>query len=124
MSAAKCRKSNEEREKLRQQVMKNIRALLISAPSGLTVAEIQSDHQSMIGKPLPYRELGYNNALELIKDLPDVCRPTHERGVLVLKCEYHPSGTAKQVDGVGVGVVSFSIPLHLLSMLKIVKSKY
>ena len=85
--AAKCLKSSEEREKKRLQVIKNIRALLISAPSGLTVEEIQSDHQSMIGKPLPYREMGYSSALDLIKDLPDVCRPTYEKGILVLKCE-------------------------------------
>ena len=85
--AAKGEKSREEREKQREQVIKNVRALLISAPCGLTVAEIQNDHQSMIGKPLPYRELGYSTALDLIKDLPDVCRPTYEKGILVLKCE-------------------------------------
>ena len=71
---------------LRLQVTKNVRALLISAaPNGLTVAEMQRDYNSMIGKPLPFREMGYKTPIDLLKDLPNVTRPTWENGVLVLR---------------------------------------
>lgn len=72
---------------LRLQVIKNVRALLISAQNGLTVAELQRDYNTMIGKPLPFRELGYKIPLDMLKDLPNVVRPTWENGVLVLKGE-------------------------------------
>ena len=72
---------------LRQQVSKNIRALLISARNGLSVAEMQRDYHNMLGKPLPFREMGYTTLLDLLKDLPNVTRPTWENGVLVLKGE-------------------------------------
>ena len=72
-------------EALRLQVTKHVRALLISAPNGLTVAEMQKDYNTMIGKPLPFRELGYKTPLDMLKDLPNVSRPTWENGVLVLR---------------------------------------
>ena len=72
-------------EALRLQVTKNIRALLISAPHGLTVAEIQKDYNTWMGRPLPFREMGYKTPLDLLKDLPNVTRPTWENGVLVLR---------------------------------------
>lgn len=77
--------SSRGNEALRLQVTKNVRALLISAPNGLTVAEMQRDYNSMIGKPLPFREMGYKTPLDLLKDLPNVTRPTWENGVLVLR---------------------------------------
>ena len=72
-------------EALRLQVTKNIRALLISAPHGLTVAEIQKDYNTWMGRPLPFREMGYKTPLDLLKDMPNVTRPTWENGVLVLR---------------------------------------
>ena len=72
-------------EALRLQVTKNIRALLISAPHGLTVAEIQKDYNTWMGRPLPFREMGYKTPLDLLKDLPNVTRPTWENGILVLR---------------------------------------
>lgn len=77
----------EGKEALRLEVTKNIRALLISAPNGLSVAEMQRDYNSMIGKPLPFREMGYKMPIDLLKDLPNVTRPTWENGVLVLRGE-------------------------------------
>jgi len=41
----------------------------------------------MIGKPLPFREMGYKTPIDLLKDLPNVTRPTWENGVLVLRGE-------------------------------------
>ena len=78
-------RGNEALDRLRLEVTKNVRALLISAPNGLTVAEMQRDYNNMIGKPLPFRELGYKTPLDMLKDLPNVTRPTWENGVLVLR---------------------------------------
>lgn len=75
------------KEALRLEVTKNIRALLISAPNGLSVAEMQRDYNNMIGKPLPFREMSYKTPIDLLKDLPNVTRPTWENGVLVLRGE-------------------------------------
>lgn len=77
----------DDKEALRLEVTKNIRALLISAPNGLSVAEMQRDYNNMIGKPLPFREMGYKTPIDLLKDLPNVTRPTWENGVLVLRGE-------------------------------------
>lgn len=80
-------RGNEALDRLRLEVTKNVRALLISAPNGLTVAEMQRDYNNMIGKPLPFREMGYKTPLDMLKDLPNVTRPTWENGVLVLRGE-------------------------------------
>lgn len=85
--AAKDEKSSrgKDKEALRKEVTKNVRGLLLSVQNGLTVAEIQRDYKSMIGKPFPFRELGFNTPLDLLKDLPDVARPSWENGELVLQ---------------------------------------
>ena len=59
---------------LKQETKRQIRALLLSAPKGLTVLGIQDDFQIMLGKTLPFRELGYPTAEELLRDFPDVVR--------------------------------------------------
>ncbi|XP_078343727.1 tudor domain-containing protein 5-like isoform X2 [Oculina patagonica] len=78
-------RGNDAKEVLRKEVTKHVRALLISAPNGLTVAEMQTDYNNMIKKPLPFRELGYKTPIDLLKDLPNVTRPTWENGVLILR---------------------------------------
>lgn len=85
--AAKDEKSTRgnDEEALRKEVTKNVRGLLLSVQNGLTVAEIQRDYKCMIGKPFPFRELGHNTPLDLLKDLSDVARPSWENGVLVLR---------------------------------------
>ena len=87
--AAKDEKSTRgnDEEALRKEVTKNVRGLLLSVQNGLTVAEIQRDYKCMIGKPFPFRELGHNTPLDLLKDLSDVARPSWENGVLVLRGE-------------------------------------
>lgn len=81
----KSSRGNKEEALLK--VSKNVRALLISTKSGLSVAEIQRDYNTWIGKPFPFREMGYKEPLDLLKDLPGVARPTWENGVLVLRGE-------------------------------------
>ncbi len=54
------------------QIKKTIRALLISAKNGLTPQQLQKDYESIIGKPLPVRELGYRTLSDLVIGMPDV----------------------------------------------------
>ena len=82
------------RAKQREMVSRNIQALLISAPHGLSVREIQSDYAQMIGKPLPFRDLGFSTILDLLKALPEVARPSWVNGELILRgrpCNAHYS---------------------------------
>ena len=88
MMTGNIEKSSRGGANLRQEVMKNVRSLLISAKYGLTVAELQRDYNDMIKKPLPFRELGYKTPVDMLKDMPNVARPTWEKGVLILKGTY------------------------------------
>ena len=77
--------TDDKRAKRRREVEGHVRALLISAPRGLCLNEIQNDYFQMIGKPLPFRELGFETALDLFKDMPTVVRPSWTEGELVLR---------------------------------------
>jgi len=67
------------------QVTRHVRALLISAPNGLNIIEIQNDYLNIIGKTFPYRELGFKEPIDLLKAMPDVVQPTWIRGELILR---------------------------------------
>lgn len=68
------------------EVKKIVRALLISTKNGLTVNELCSEYSSVTGTALPYKELGFFSAVELVKDMPDVVRPIFlSGGVMLLK---------------------------------------
>jgi hypothetical protein len=67
------------------EVKKNIRALLISAPRGLSVDDIEHDYQAVLGKPLPFKHFKCKTALEFLKTMPDVVCPTWSNGILILK---------------------------------------
>ncbi|XP_068025338.1 tudor domain-containing protein 5-like isoform X4 [Melanerpes formicivorus] len=65
---------------------KEIRSLLIAAKGGLTPAELEEVYLTMVGKPLPLRDLGARSTLALVAGMPDVVRicPS-EKGTSVLK---------------------------------------
>ncbi|PIK36455.1 hypothetical protein BSL78_26713 [Apostichopus japonicus] len=73
-----------DKAKLRDSVKKNVRALLISAPMGLSMREMERDYAEVICEPIPALQLGFNSAQDLLLDMPDVARPQWERGNLVL----------------------------------------
>jgi len=75
----------EKKDITLEQVTRHVRALLISAPNGLNLCEIQNDYLNIIGKPFPYRELGYKEPIDLLKAMPDVVQPTWIRGELILR---------------------------------------
>ena len=63
-----------DREKLRDKVKKDIRALLISAPLGVPAHIFAKDYRQMNGKEVPYREIGHRTLDEFILSIPDVVR--------------------------------------------------
>ncbi|XP_033119146.1 uncharacterized protein LOC117118617 [Anneissia japonica] len=65
---------------LKEDVKKLVRALLISAPLGLTVRQVEEDFEAVMGYRLPYQKLGYDTAVELLKDMKDVVKPVWDRG--------------------------------------------
>lgn len=72
-----------DKAKLRDSVKKNVRALLISAPMGLSMRELERDYAEVICDKIPALQLGFNSAQDLLLDMPDVARPHWERGNLV-----------------------------------------
>ncbi|XP_070575119.1 tudor domain-containing protein 5-like isoform X2 [Ptychodera flava] len=74
-----------ELAELREEVKKNLRALLISSPTGLTPNQIDNDYRNMLGHPIPYRKLGYNSTLEFLKAIPECAKFTYDRGHLILE---------------------------------------
>lgn len=63
-----------DREKLRDKVKKDIRALLISAPLGVPAHIFAKDYRQMNGKEVPYREIGHRSLDDFILSIPDVVR--------------------------------------------------
>ncbi len=78
---------NTENEKKMITIKKDIRSLLISSPVGLNIQSLLDDYRSMLGRQLPFQELGYSSALEMIKRMPDVVIPVFRGGVMYLKGE-------------------------------------
>ena len=63
-----------DREKVREKVKKDIRALLISAPLGVPAHIFAKDYRQMNGKDIPFRELGHRSLDEFVLSIPDVVR--------------------------------------------------
>ena len=74
-----------DKAKIKKEVTIVLRALLLSAPLGLTAPEIERDFREAQGYGVPYRELGYNNTSDLVEDLRDVASCSWERGHAVFR---------------------------------------
>ena len=70
----------EKKSKTLDDVKKEIRSLLLSSPVGLRLQDLVSDYRAMIGVHLPFQELGYSSATELIRDMPTVVCPKFRAG--------------------------------------------
>jgi len=68
---------SEEREKIRKQAVTLIRSLLISTKGGVPIEKMSRDYREMIGKPIPWRDLGYVNLEEFLDQSPDMCRVSY-----------------------------------------------
>lgn len=74
-----------DKAKIMKEVKIVLRALLLSAPMGLTAGEIERDFSGAQGYGVPYRQLGYNSTSDLVEDLPDVANCVWERGHAVFR---------------------------------------
>lgn len=86
--------------KEREEVKKNIRSVLLSAPVGLTLEELRNDYIDFIGSPMPFRQFGYNSEDYFLRDIPDVVVMKWVNGKLVLKaaCDETTKHIAKLVS--------------------------
>ncbi|BFZ05581.1 hypothetical protein BsWGS_08620 [Bradybaena similaris] len=70
--------------KKKEDAKKEIRSLLLSAPVGLTLPELERDYCHFLGNKLPSAELGYASTEEFLRDIPDTVQMTYKCGTLVL----------------------------------------
>nr|XP_022323626.1 tudor domain-containing protein 5-like [Crassostrea virginica] len=66
----------------KEEVKKNLRSLLLSAPAALTIDELKRDYHDFIMEPIPFRALGYVNIEDLLKDMTDALYITWKKGVM------------------------------------------
>ena len=61
-------------EELLEKTKKALRSVLISAPRGVPARMLIRDYRAVMGKDLPYRELGHRTVESFILAVPDVVR--------------------------------------------------
>lgn len=69
----------------KEEVKKNLRSLLLSAPAALTIDELKRDYHDFIMEPMPFRALGYVTIEDLLKDMSDALYVTWKKGVMCVE---------------------------------------
>ncbi|NWT58726.1 TDRD5 protein, partial [Erythrocercus mccallii] len=70
---------------LMEVLKKEVRAMLIAAKAGLTPEQLEEQYMTMVCKPLPLRDLGFQSTLELVTQMPEVVQICSKSGTLILK---------------------------------------
>lgn len=68
-----------------EEVLKEMRALLLSAPHGLTSKELHRDFLSFVGSHLPYKQFGYSTLDAYLHSKPHIVRRCVENGQVIYR---------------------------------------
>jgi hypothetical protein len=51
-----------------------VRSILVSYPGNCTISQLLDDYVALEGQHLPYKKLGFNNVLDVIKNMNDILK--------------------------------------------------
>ena len=68
------------KEGAKAKALRNIRSVLLLNKHGLLMESFEREFKSVMGKPVPYKMMGYNSAYDLVTNIPEVVKVTQLNG--------------------------------------------